>query len=71
MRTALNMQPELIQDDLYSVFDDRAPPYSTVARWSKSFRDGREEIEDQPRIGRPVTETTSDNIEEVRCMIFI
>jgi hypothetical protein len=69
VRTALNIQPKLIYDELYSVFGDQAPPYSTVTRWSKWFREGREEIEDQPRIGRPVTETTSDNIEEVRCLI--
>ena len=33
------------------------------------MREGREETEDQPQISRPVTETTSGNIEEVRCLI--
>ena len=33
------------------------------------MREGREETEDQPQVGRPVTETTSGNIEEVRCLI--
>jgi hypothetical protein len=69
VRTALNIQPKSIHDELYSVFGDQAPAYSTVAKWSKCFREGREDIEDQPRLGRPVTETTSENIEEVRCLI--
>ncbi len=69
VRTALSIQPKLIHDELYSVFDDQAPPYNTVAKWSKWFREGREEIEDQPRLGRPVTETTSAHIEEIRCLI--
>jgi histone-lysine N-methyltransferase SETMAR len=69
VRTALNIQPKFIHDELDSVFGDQAPPYNTVAKWSKLFREGREEVEDQPRPGRPVTETTSANIEEVRCLI--
>ncbi|CAF3370476.1 unnamed protein product [Rotaria socialis] len=42
---------------------------NTVVRWSKLCREGREGIEDEPRPGRPVTETTSDNIEKVRRLI--
>ncbi|CAF4267146.1 unnamed protein product, partial [Rotaria sordida] len=41
----------------------------TVARWAQWFREGREEIEDEERSGRPVTETTLDNIEEIRSII--
>jgi [histone H3]-lysine36 N-dimethyltransferase SETMAR len=69
VRTALNIEPKSIYDELYSVFGDSAPAYSTVAKWSKSFRDGRERIEDEPRIGRPVTETTSENIENIRSIV--
>lgn len=35
------------------------------------FREGREHIEDDERVGRPVTETTSENIEQVRDIINI
>ncbi|CAF3359330.1 unnamed protein product, partial [Rotaria sp. Silwood2] len=46
-----------------------APSYRTVARWAQWFREGREEIEDEERSGRPVTETTLDNIEEIRSVV--
>jgi len=69
VRTALSIQPKTIHDELYSVFGDQAPSYGTVAKWPKWFREGRETIEDHPRPGRPVTETTSENIEEIRSLI--
>ena len=69
VRTALNMQPKSIFDDLCTALRDQAPSYNTVVRWSKLFREGREEVEDEPRPGGPVTETTSDNIEKVRHLI--
>ncbi|CAF4991367.1 unnamed protein product, partial [Rotaria sp. Silwood1] len=52
-----------------TVFGDEAPSYRTVARWAQWFREGREEIEDEERSGRPVTETTLDNIEEIRSIV--
>ena len=33
VRTPLNIQPKLVYDELYSVFGDQAPSYSTVTRW--------------------------------------
>ncbi|CAF2260734.1 unnamed protein product [Rotaria magnacalcarata] len=69
VRTALNMQPKSIFDDLCTALRDQAPSYNTVVRWSKLCRDGREEVEDEPRPDRPVTETTSDNIEKARHLI--
>ena len=35
VRTALNIQPKLIHDELYSVFGDQGPSYNTVAKWSR------------------------------------
>ena len=69
VRTALKVKPKTIYDELYSVYTDQALSYSKVAKWSKSFREGCETVEDQPRPGRPVTETTPANIEEVRRLI--
>ncbi|UJR19441.1 hypothetical protein I4U23_022571 [Adineta vaga] len=63
VRTALNIQARMIYDELYSVYGDRAPFLRTVRRWSKPFREGREEFEDEPRSGRSIIETTSENIE--------
>ncbi|CAF3706274.1 unnamed protein product [Rotaria sordida] len=41
----------------------------TVERWCKRFREGHEELENKVRPGRPVTETTPENIEQVRPII--
>ncbi|CAF0953851.1 unnamed protein product [Adineta steineri] len=67
--TALKRQPRFIHDDLCSVLGDKAASYNTLLRWSKLFGEGREEAEDEPRPARPVNETTSDNVEEVRRLI--
>ena len=69
MRTALNIQARIIHDELYSVYGDQAPSLRTVERWSKLFRDGREELEDEARPCRAITETTSENIEQIRQLI--
>ncbi|CAF3812108.1 unnamed protein product, partial [Rotaria sp. Silwood1] len=64
MRTALGIPARIIHDELNSVYGNEAPGLNTVERWSKLFRDGREEIEDKPRPGRPITETTTENIKQ-------
>ncbi|CAF1458316.1 unnamed protein product, partial [Rotaria sordida] len=64
MRTALRIPARVIYDELNSVYGDEAPGLSTIERWSKLFRDGREEVEDKPRPGRPISETTTENIEQ-------
>ncbi|CAF4307448.1 unnamed protein product [Rotaria sordida] len=69
VRTALNISAGAIYDELYSVCGDQAPSYTTVKRWAKWFREGGEEIEDEARPGRPVTETTFENIEQVHLLI--
>ncbi|CAF3709708.1 unnamed protein product [Rotaria sp. Silwood1] len=69
VRTELNIPPSVIHNELFSVYGDEAPSLRTVQRWSKSFREGREEIEDEVRPGRPITETTAENIERVRLLI--
>ncbi|GBM18417.1 Putative uncharacterized protein FLJ37770 [Araneus ventricosus] len=40
-----------------------------VFEWFKRFRDGKEDVEDEQRSGRPPTSTTPDNIERVRRML--
>ncbi|CAF1470629.1 unnamed protein product, partial [Rotaria sordida] len=63
-RTALNIRPGVIYYELYSVCGDQAPSYATVKRWAKWFHEDREEVEDEVRPGTPVTEITSENIEQ-------
>ncbi|CAF4048827.1 unnamed protein product [Rotaria sordida] len=69
VRTALNVEAITICDELRTVFGDEAPSYRTIARWAQWFREGRKEIEDEERSGRPVTESTPENIEELRSII--
>ncbi|CAF4676956.1 unnamed protein product, partial [Rotaria sp. Silwood2] len=69
LRITLNIPARVIHDELNSVYGDEASDLSTVERWSKLFREGREEIEDKARPGRPVTETTPENIVQIRLLI--
>jgi histone-lysine N-methyltransferase SETMAR len=69
VRTALNIQPTTINDELRAVFGDEAPSFRTVAIWAQWFREAREEIDDKQRPSRPVTETTPENIEQVRSIV--
>ena len=69
VRTALNIEPILIHNELSTVFGDESPPLRTVQRWSKWFRDGREDVEDEERPGRPITETTAENIRQIQDLI--
>ncbi|GBM47827.1 Putative uncharacterized protein FLJ37770 [Araneus ventricosus] len=40
-----------------------------VFEWFKRFKNGKEDVKDEPRSGRPPTSTTPDNIERVRRML--
>ena len=62
---ALNIQPTIIHNELCTDFGDEAPSFRTGAKWSKYFRDGRKEINDETRI----TTTTFENIEEIQSII--
>ena len=38
-------------------------------RWHKSFLEGREQVEHEPRTGRPSTSKTLDNVERLRSLV--
>ncbi|CAF2916740.1 unnamed protein product [Rotaria sp. Silwood2] len=70
VHTTLNLQTRvIIHDEFYLVYGVQAPSLRTVERWSQLFCEGREEIEDEARPGRHITETTSENIEQGRLLI--
>lgn len=50
---------------LKEVYGDECLSRSQVFEWYKKFKEGREDIEDDPRPGRPRTSKTDDNIEKV------
>jgi transposase len=69
IRTILKIDPKTIYEELVTALGPSAPSYTTVTRWAKRFREGREDVNDDPRSGRPVSELTDENIELVRQVI--
>ncbi|XP_011049685.1 PREDICTED: putative uncharacterized protein FLJ37770 [Acromyrmex echinatior] len=43
---------------------------SNVYRWYKMFSEGREDVNDEERVGRPSTSTTDENIDEVKKIVL-
>jgi len=68
-RTFLGISPNTIHQELVSAYGPKVLSYSTVQKLSKQFREGRMELEDEPRSGRPVSKTNKENIELVRSII--
>ncbi|GBM03791.1 Putative uncharacterized protein FLJ37770 [Araneus ventricosus] len=54
---------------LVKVYGVDAVSKKCVSEWFKRFRDGKEDVKDEPRSGRPPISTTPDNIERVRRML--
>jgi len=40
-----------------------------VFKWHKSFKEGRENVEDDPHSGRPISSTNDQNVEVVRAVM--
>lgn len=68
-RALLEIAPVTIHEELIGAYGQDVVSYATVQRWSKSVREGKMNIEDQPRSGRPITETTEENIRLVQGII--
>ena len=69
IRAKHGVSAQTITDELVLAHGNQAPKYSTVAKWSAQFKDGRESLEDDPRSGRPQTSYTAENIERVLAII--
>ncbi|CAF1063163.1 unnamed protein product [Rotaria sordida] len=69
IRTILGINPKTIHEELATALRLKVPSYPTVAEWAKCFREGREDVNDDPRSGRPVSELTDENIELVQEVI--
>ncbi|GBN89060.1 Putative uncharacterized protein FLJ37770 [Araneus ventricosus] len=50
---------------LVKVYGVDAVSKKCVFEWFKRFRDGKEDVKDEPRSGRPPISTTPDNIERM------
>jgi len=42
---------------------------ANMCRWYAHFRDGREDVKDDARSGRPLTARTDENVESVRRLL--
>ena len=40
-----------------------------VFKWHRAFKEGRENVEDNPRSGRPISSTNDQNVEVVRSVM--
>ena len=54
---------------LQEVYGDETMSRSRVFEWHKRFKDGREDVEDDSRSGRPSTSRTDDNVERVKQVV--
>ena len=51
---------------LQEVYRDATMSRTRIFEWHKRFREGREDVEDDPKSGRPTTSRTNENVERVR-----
>lgn len=54
---------------LKEVFGDNAMSRARVFEWHKRFYEGREEVEDDERSGRPVTVRSDENVQKINGIV--
>jgi len=54
---------------LQRAYGEHSPSRAQVFRWNKSFLEGREQVEDEPRAGRTSTSKMDDYVERVRSLV--
>ena len=50
-------------------YGEYAMKKSSVFEWHRQFKDGREDVQDEPRSGRPKTQRIDANVDRVRTMV--
>ena len=69
IRAQLGFPPTEIHADLQKVYGNGALKYATFCKWVRHFNDGPESIENNPRVGRPVSVLTEKNVVTVKTLI--
>ena len=54
---------------LTETYGDAALSRTVVFKWHKAFKEGRENVEADPRSGRPISSTNDQNVEVVRAVM--
>ena len=62
IRTILRIDTKTIYEELTQALGSDAPSDRTVTGWAQRFREGREDISDDPRSGRPISVFIDENI---------
>ncbi|XP_025152743.1 putative uncharacterized protein FLJ37770 [Harpegnathos saltator] len=57
---------------LQKAFGDKAiyKSQKNVYKWYKDFKEGRERVQDEQRLGRPLTSTDESHIKEIKDLLF-
>jgi len=56
-------------EKLERAYGEHSLSRAQVFRWHKSFLEGREQVEDEPCVGRPSTSKTDNSVERVRSLV--
>ena len=54
---------------LTEAYGDAILSRTVVFKWHKAFKEGRENVEDNPRSGRPISSTNDQNVEVVHAVM--
>ena len=63
--TLENVPPQQIHNRMTVVCGECAPSYAMVKLWAAEFRQGRNSLEDEPRLGRPSEAVCEENCRAV------
>ena len=69
IRAQLGFPPTETHADLQKVYGNCALKHATVCKWVRHLKDGRESIENDPRVRRPVSVLTKKNVATVKTLI--
>jgi transposase len=61
--------PKEIHERMMNVYRELCPAYSTVKKWAKEYKHGRESLQDNPSSRRPSTSITEENVDAVLQLI--
>ena len=59
-----------IYEDMVKVIGKECPSYATIKNWVRNFKNGKFDIDDDSRSGRPIFATSPEMIDKVHDMIL-